>query len=57
MYVALSYDCIIDGKSVGFLYAIKEMIEQPERLLFTGKSPRKSCLGFEQKPRTRGTGF
>ena len=48
MYVALSYDHrIIDGKeSVGFLYAIKEMIEQPERLLFTGKSPEEVLLGL-----------
>ena len=48
MYVALSYDHrIIDGKeSVGFLYAVKEMIEQPERLLFTGKSPEEVLLGL-----------
>lgn len=48
MYVALSYDHrIIDGKeSVGFLYAIKEMIEQPERLLFSGKSPEEVLLGL-----------
>ena len=48
MYVALSYDHrIIDGKeSVGFLYAIKEMIEQPERLLFTGKRPEEVLLGL-----------
>ena len=48
MYVALSYDHrIIDGKeSVGFLYAIKEMIEQPERLLFMGKKPEEILLGL-----------
>lgn len=48
MYVALSYDHrIIDGKeSVGFLYAIKEMIEQPERLLFSGKRPEEVLLGL-----------
>jgi 2-oxoglutarate dehydrogenase E2 component (dihydrolipoamide succinyltransferase) len=48
MYVALSYDHrIIDGKeSVGFLYAIKEMIEQPERLLFMGKKPEEVLLGL-----------
>ena len=48
MYLALSYDHrIIDGKeSVSFLYAIKEMIEQPERLLFTGKSPEEVLLGL-----------
>jgi 2-oxoglutarate dehydrogenase E2 component (dihydrolipoamide succinyltransferase) len=48
MYVALSYDHrIIDGKeSVGFLYAIKEMIENPERLLFGGKKPAEVLLGL-----------
>ena len=48
MYLALSYDHrIIDGKeSVGFLYAIKEMIEQPERLLFMGKKPEEVLLGL-----------
>ncbi len=48
MYLAISYDHrIIDGKeSVGFLYAIKEMIEQPERLLFNGKSPEEVLLGL-----------
>lgn len=48
MYVALSYDHrIIDGKdSVGFLYAIKEMIEDPDRLLFGGKDPVEVLLGL-----------
>lgn len=48
MYVALSYDHrIIDGKeSVSFLYAIKEMIENPERLLFGGKNPSEVLLGL-----------
>ncbi len=48
MYVALSYDHrIIDGKdSVGFLYAVKEMIESPERLIFGGKDPMKVLLGL-----------
>jgi 2-oxoglutarate dehydrogenase E2 component (dihydrolipoamide succinyltransferase) len=48
MYVALSYDHrIIDGKeSVGFLYTIKEMIENPERMLFTGKQPAEVLLGL-----------
>lgn len=48
MYVALSYDHrIIDGKeSVGFLYAIKEMIEHPERMLFAGKQPAEVLLGL-----------
>jgi 2-oxoglutarate dehydrogenase E2 component (dihydrolipoamide succinyltransferase) len=48
MYVALSYDHrIIDGKdSVGFLKAIKEMIENPVKLLDqTGKAER-SLLGL-----------
>ena len=48
MYVALSYDHrIIDGKeSVSFLLAIKEMIENPERLLFGGKKPQEVLLGL-----------
>ncbi len=48
MYVALSYDHrIIDGKeSVGFLYAIKEMIENPTRLMTNGKSPDEVLLGL-----------
>jgi 2-oxoglutarate dehydrogenase E2 component (dihydrolipoamide succinyltransferase) len=48
MYVALSYDHrIIDGKeSVGFLYTIKEMIENPERMLFSGKQPAEVLLGL-----------
>jgi 2-oxoglutarate dehydrogenase E2 component (dihydrolipoamide succinyltransferase) len=39
MYIALSYDHrIIDGKdSVGFLVKIKELIENPNNLLFNGK--------------------
>jgi 2-oxoglutarate dehydrogenase E2 component (dihydrolipoamide succinyltransferase) len=45
MYLALSYDHrIIDGKeSVGFLVRIKELLENPEQLLF-GKDPVKSLL-------------
>ncbi|HEY3388799.1 MAG TPA: 2-oxoglutarate dehydrogenase complex dihydrolipoyllysine-residue succinyltransferase, partial [Prolixibacteraceae bacterium] len=41
MYVALSYDHrIIDGKdSVSFLVAVKELIEDPSKLLFNGKTP------------------
>lgn len=41
MYLALSYDHrIIDGKeSVGFLVKVKEMIENPERIIFGGKDP------------------
>lgn len=48
MYVALSYDHrIIDGKeSVSFLVKVKEMLENPERMLFGGKSPIENLLGF-----------
>ena len=48
MYVALSYDHrIVDGKeSVGFLYMVKEMIENPERMLFSGKTPTEVLLGL-----------
>ncbi len=48
MYVALSYDHrIIDGKdSVGFLVKLKELIEDPARLLFDGKSPEEQLLGL-----------
>ncbi|MCX7728042.1 MAG: 2-oxoglutarate dehydrogenase complex dihydrolipoyllysine-residue succinyltransferase [Bacteroidia bacterium] len=46
MYVALSYDHrIIDGReSVGFLYKVKEMIENPVRLIFNGKEPDEILL-------------
>lgn len=45
MYVALSYDHrIIDGReSVSFLVRVKEMLENPEQLLF-GKDPLKALL-------------
>lgn len=45
MYLALSYDHrIIDGKeSVGFLVRVKELLENPELLLF-GKDPVKTLL-------------
>ena len=48
MYVALSYDHrIIDGKdSVGFLVKVKELIEDPSKLLFNGKSPEERLLGL-----------
>jgi len=48
MYVALSYDHrIIDGKdSVGFLVNVKELIEDPIKLLFNGKSPEEQLLGL-----------
>ena len=45
MYVALSYDHrIIDGReSVGFLVRVKELLENPQQLLF-GKDPVQSLL-------------
>jgi 2-oxoglutarate dehydrogenase E2 component (dihydrolipoamide succinyltransferase) len=48
MYVALSYDHrIIDGKeSVSFLFAVKEMLENPERLMFGNKHPHEVLLGL-----------
>jgi 2-oxoglutarate dehydrogenase E2 component (dihydrolipoamide succinyltransferase) len=48
MYVALSYDHrIIDGKeSVSFLYKVKEMIEDPTKLVFGGKEPGEVLLGL-----------
>jgi len=48
MYVALSYDHrIIDGKeSVSFLYKVKEMLEDPAKLILGGKKPEEILLGF-----------
>lgn len=48
MYVALSYDHrIIDGKeSVGFLKAVKEMLENPATIIFGGKDTDKVLLGL-----------
>ena len=48
MYVALSYDHrIIDGReSVGFLVKVKEMLENPTRMLFGGKNPEEVLLGL-----------
>lgn len=48
MYLALSYDHrIIDGKeSVSFLVKVKELLENPERMLFAGKPPIENLLGF-----------
>jgi 2-oxoglutarate dehydrogenase E2 component (dihydrolipoamide succinyltransferase) len=48
MYVALSYDHrIIDGReSVGFLVKVKEMLENPSRMLFGGKNPEEVLLGL-----------
>jgi 2-oxoglutarate dehydrogenase E2 component (dihydrolipoamide succinyltransferase) len=45
MYVAVSYDHrVIDGReSVSFLVRVKEMLENPEQLLF-GKDPAKALL-------------
>jgi 2-oxoglutarate dehydrogenase E2 component (dihydrolipoamide succinyltransferase) len=48
MYIALSYDHrIIDGReSVGFLVKVKEMLENPNRMLFGGKNPEEILLGL-----------
>ncbi|MFN5621885.1 MAG: 2-oxoglutarate dehydrogenase complex dihydrolipoyllysine-residue succinyltransferase [Flavobacteriales bacterium] len=48
MYVALSYDHrIIDGReSVSFLVKVKDMLENPERMLFGGKSAEEVLLGL-----------
>lgn len=46
MYVALSYDHrIIDGKeSVSFLVKVRQMLENPVLLLYSGKDPVKKLL-------------
>ena len=46
MHVALSYDHrVIDGKdSVGFLVRVKQLLENPLELLFTGSSGEKALL-------------
>lgn len=48
MYVALSYDHrIIDGRdSVGFLVKVKEMLENPVKMLFGGMDPVQNLLGL-----------
>jgi 2-oxoglutarate dehydrogenase E2 component (dihydrolipoamide succinyltransferase) len=48
MYVALSYDHrIIDGKeSVSFLVKVKEMLENPSKMLFNGRDPQEVVLGL-----------
>ncbi len=48
MYLALSYDHrIVDGKeSVSFLMAVKQMIEDPNKLVFGGKDPGEVLLGL-----------
>jgi len=49
MYIALSYDHrIIDGKdSVGFLVKVKELLENPERLLTDGITPESMLLELD----------
>jgi 2-oxoglutarate dehydrogenase E2 component (dihydrolipoamide succinyltransferase) len=48
MYVALSYDHrIIDGRdSVGFLVKVKEMIENPYKMLLNGNNPENLLLNL-----------
>jgi len=48
MYVALSYDHrIIDGKeSVSFLMAVKQMIEDPSKMVFGNREPGEVLLGL-----------
>ncbi len=48
MFVALSYDHrIIDGReSVGFLVKVKEMLENPSKMLFGAKDPIEVLLGL-----------
>ncbi|MEZ5195945.1 MAG: 2-oxoglutarate dehydrogenase complex dihydrolipoyllysine-residue succinyltransferase [Bacteroidales bacterium] len=48
MYVAVSYDHrIIDGKeSVTFLVNVKEMLENPAKMLTGGKEPAEKLLGL-----------
>jgi 2-oxoglutarate dehydrogenase E2 component (dihydrolipoamide succinyltransferase) len=48
MYLAMSYDHrIIDGReSVGFLVKVKEMLENPESMLFGSKDPIEVLLGI-----------
>jgi len=48
MYVALSYDHrIIDGReSVGFLVKVKEMLEDPAKMLYGGNDPAKVLLNL-----------
>ncbi|TFH27153.1 MAG: 2-oxoglutarate dehydrogenase complex dihydrolipoyllysine-residue succinyltransferase [Bacteroidia bacterium] len=46
MYIALSYDHrVIDGKdSVSFLLAVKELLEEPARMIFGEQSPEQFLL-------------
>jgi len=48
MYVALSYDHrIIDGReSVGFLVKVKELLENPVKMMFGSKDPVEVLLGL-----------
>ena len=48
MFVALSYDHrIIDGReSVSFLVKVKQMLEEPVKMLFGGNEPVKKLLGL-----------
>lgn len=48
MYLALSYDHrIIDGKeSVSFLVKVKEMLENPEKMIFGSKDPYEVLLNI-----------
>lgn len=48
MYLALSYDHrIIDGKeSVSFLVKVKEMLENPDKMIFGSKDPKEILLGI-----------
>lgn len=48
MYIALSYDHrIIDGReSVSFLVKVKQMIENPHKMLFGAKDPSEILLGL-----------
>lgn len=47
MYIALSYDHrVIDGsQSVSFLVKVKELLENPVKMLFNGDEPMKVLLG------------
>jgi 2-oxoglutarate dehydrogenase E2 component (dihydrolipoamide succinyltransferase) len=48
MYLALSYDHrVIDGReSVSFLVKVKEVLENPVKILFDGNDPLKTLLGI-----------
>ncbi len=48
MYIALSYDHrVIDGReSVSFLVLVKELLENPVKMLFEGNDPVKVLLGI-----------